>query len=246
MKMFPLSGGAGSSGRILKPLAGAGVLFVCSAGAVILLHLLNLDDLLNEEWADLHLRSQGGAGILLFVALVTAASPLGFPRQALAALGGYAFGVLPGIVWCSLGLTAGCACGFFYSRLLAHASLRRRFSGKILRLDAFLSRRPFLMSMTIRCLPVGNNALTNIAAGVTSIPARAFIAGSFVGYLPQTIIFSLIGSGVRIDPAARLSLAALLFVLASLLGYRLYLDCIRNSPQEDARDDQGGKADFFP
>jgi uncharacterized membrane protein YdjX (TVP38/TMEM64 family) len=223
------------SGHVLTRLVRAGVLFGLSVGAVVLLHILNLDDLLNEEWADLHLRSQGGAGILLFVALAVALSPLGFPRQALAVLGGYAFGAVPGTVWCSLGLTGGCACGFFYSRLLARASLQRRFSGRIRKLDAFLSRRPFLMSMAIRCLPVGNNALTNIAAGVTSIPAHAFIAGSALGYLPQTIIFSLIGSGIRVDPETRLSLAVLLFALASCLGYRIYRACLRFSPVEKER-----------
>jgi uncharacterized membrane protein YdjX (TVP38/TMEM64 family) len=207
-------------------------------GAVILLRALDLDDVLDEGWADIHLRSQGGAGVLLFVALTMALSPLGFPRQALAALGGYAFGAASGIVWCSLGLAGGCACGFFYSRLLAHVSLRRRFGKRIQKLDAFLSHRPFLMSMAIRCLPVGNNALTNIVAGATSIPARAFIAGSAVGYLPQTIIFSLLGSGVRVDPEARLSLAVLLFILASCLGYRLYRDYIRNSPLEEDKEDR--------
>jgi uncharacterized membrane protein YdjX (TVP38/TMEM64 family) len=96
------------------------------------------------------------------------------------------------------------------------------------------------MSMAIRCLPVGNNALINIAAGVTSIPAPAFIAGSAVGYLPQTVIFSLLGSGVRVDPGARLSLAVLLFLLASCLGYRIYRDCIRLSPLEDDKGNPEG------
>lgn len=236
MKKSPLPGLGDplrDSGRVQARLARAGVLFGLSVGAVVLLHILNLDEPLNEEWADLHLRSQGGAGILLFVALAAALSPLGFPRQVLAALGGYAFGAVPGTVWCCLGLTAGCACGFFYSRLLARAALQRRFSGRIRKLDALLSRRPFLMSMAVRCLPVGNNALTNVAAGVTSIPAPAFIAGSALGYLPQTVIFSLLGSGIRVDPAMRLSLAVLLFALASCLGYRIYRDCLRLSPPEE-------------
>ncbi|MDR2076600.1 MAG: VTT domain-containing protein [Desulfovibrio sp.] len=229
------------SGSVAARFARAGLFFALSVAAVVLLRFLNLDDILDEEWADLHLRGQGGAGILLFVALAAALSPLGFPRQALAALGGYAFGAVPGIAWCSLGLAGGCMCGFFYSRLLAHAALRRRFGQRIRKLDAFLSRGPFLMSMAIRCLPVGNNALTNIAAGLTSIPAHAFIAGSAVGYLPQTVIFSLIGSGVRVDPGARLSLAALLFVLASYLGYRVYRGCIRLSPLEEDEESPRGR-----
>ena len=203
------------------------VLFLTLAGVVVFARVFELEGILDPGWADSHLRgpAQGGfisSGVLLYLALVALLSPLGVPRQALSALGGYAFGALFGAIFSSISLVIGCAGSFFYSRLLARSTLQRRFGQRIQRLDAFLSHSPFAMTIAIRCFPMGNNALTNLVAGVTGIPALSFIGGSAIGYLPQTIIFALLGSGIRIDPVWRTSLSAVLFVLSSLLGFLLY------------------------
>ena len=194
---------------------------------VLFARAFGLEDILGSDWADAHLRGPSqnelaGNRVLFYLALVALLSPLGVPRQALSALGGYAFGALFGTIFSSIGLVAGCAGSFCYSRLLAKSILQRRFGKRIQRLDAFLSHSPFVMTIAVRCFPMGNNALTNLIAGVTGIPAHAFISGSAIGYLPQTIIFALLGSGIRIDPVLRMSLSAALFALSTLLGFMLY------------------------
>jgi uncharacterized membrane protein YdjX (TVP38/TMEM64 family) len=78
------------------------------------------------------------------------------------------------------------------------------------------------MTLVVRLLPVGSNALTNLLAGVSSVRALPFFAGSTLGFLPQNLVFALAGSGVNLDPAVRLSVAAILFVISSLLGIWLY------------------------
>ena len=206
----------------LKRLLKGSVLFLSLTGIIIFAHAVDLTDALNEEWADVHLRSQGTHGILLYICLTALLSAIGCPRQALAALGGYAFGASLGTLWCSIALVVGCAGGFFYARLLGRSSVQRRFGKRVQKMDAFLTHRPFVMSIAIRCLPVGNNALTTMVAGITSIPPLRFIAGSGIGYLPQTVIFALLGSGIRIDPELRITASALLFALSSYVGYRLY------------------------
>lgn len=201
--------------------------FLALVAVAFLFRLLGLEEILDPAWADRHLRDSGQGGFawnnaLLYLAMTALLAPLGIPRQALSALGGYAFGALNGAVLCSIGLPLGCAAAFWYSRLLAGPALRQRFGKRIQRLDAFVSRSPFAMTAAIRFFPMGNNALTNLAAGVTSIPASAFIGGSAVGYLPQTIIFALLGSGVRVDPFWRIIVAAVLFALSSAVGISLY------------------------
>ncbi len=199
-----------------------GILFLTLAGVVFFAHVFDLGGILNPAWADAHLKRQGGAGVALYIGVTALLSAAGAPRQALAALGGYAFGALLGTVWASAGLIMGCAGGFFYARLLGRASVERRFGPLIRRFNAFVSRQPFLLTIALRLLPVGNNALANLAAGVSAIPAPAFIGGSGIGYLPQTVIFALLGSGLRYDPLLHTGISALLFCLASLLGLALY------------------------
>jgi uncharacterized membrane protein YdjX (TVP38/TMEM64 family) len=71
-------------------------------------------------------------------------------------------------------------------------------------------------------LPVGSNVLTNLAAGISRARAAPFLAASFVGYLPQTIVFALVGSGVDVAPVLKIGMAALLFLASGVLGAYLY------------------------
>lgn len=177
---------------------------------------------LDEGWIDAHIRGQGLAGSLLFIALGAAATGVGFPRQVIAFLGGYAFGLAWGVSLALWATVLGCIGAFYYARFFARDLLAQRFAARLGRFDAFLGQHPLSMTLVIRLLPVGSNALTNLLAGLTRIPALPFFAGSGLGYIPQTLIFALAGSGVHFDPLWRLSIATVLFVFSSYLGYVLY------------------------
>lgn len=209
------------SRSLLTSLVKGGVLFLTAIGVVLAARFFEIESIQDPAWIETHLR-QGPQGVLAFVAIAAVCSAMGFPRQALAFLGGYAFGAASGLAWTSLALTMGCACGFYYSRLLGRTLVQKRLSGRIKTIDAFLCRSPFLMALTIRLFPLGNNALTNMAAGVSSIPAPSFVAGSAIGYLPQTLVFTLLGSGVQIGAELRILVSALLFAGTSFIGLRLF------------------------
>ncbi len=198
-----------------------GLLFLASlVGLFYLLRLLGLD--LDQSWIDREVRGRGVTGELVFLGVGALAMALGFPRQVIAFLGGYAYGALLGTALALLSAVLGCTLSFYYARLLGRALVQGRFPDKVRRLDEFLGRHPFNMALLIRLLPVGHNLSTNLIAGVSSVRALPFIAGSGLGYLPQTLVFALAGSGVNIDPAWRLGSAVLLFLLSALLGVWLY------------------------
>lgn len=181
-----------------------------------------LGDMLTQHWVDSEIRGRGWMGMGLFLAAGMLATGLGFPRQVMAFLGGYAFGFLAGTALATLAALLGCIMGFLYARWLGRAFVQKRFPGRLRKLDDFLHLHPFSMTVLIRLLPVGHNASTNLLAGVSSVRALPFFAGSALGYLPQNMVFALAGSGVDLDPSLRLTLAALLFVISSLLGVWLY------------------------
>ena len=112
----------------------------------------------------------------------------------------------------------GCAVDFFWARLIARDWAARRIRGRLARLDQRLSRHPFSATLTLRLLPVGNNILLNLIAGVSAVAPIPFLAASTIGYIPQTIVFGLLGSGTRVDRSQQFLLAAALFALATLLG----------------------------
>ena len=97
----------------------------------------------------------------------------------------------------------------------------QKSQGKIARLDGFVRDNPVTMTLLIRLLP-GSNIATNLAAGVSSVPVLPFLLGTVFGYLPQTIVFALVGSGVNVDPGWRSGLGTALFVASGILGVYLF------------------------
>ena len=196
-----------------------------------------LGDVLDAHFIDSEVKGHGFSGILIFLALGTLAIAIGVPRQAVCFLAGYAFGFGPGVGWSSLASVLGCLLCFSYARLLGRDLVLHKFAARVAWLDTFLQKHPFAMTVLVRFLPVGSNLLTNLVAGVSSVAAWPFLAGSLIGYLPQGIVFVLLGSGINVDPLLRISLSVLLFVISAFLGVYLYkrlrnLD--RDSQQQDS------------
>ncbi|MFT5539807.1 MAG: putative membrane protein YdjX (TVP38/TMEM64 family), partial [Alphaproteobacteria bacterium] len=97
----------------------------------------------------------------------------------------------------------------------------------------------FSTALLIRLLPVGSNLLTNLAAGVSGVRAVPFVAGSTLGYVPQTLIFALVGSGLHIEPALRIGASVVLFVVSGMLGVYLFRRYRGTSALIDAGGDAG-------
>ncbi len=178
--------------------------------------------LLDEKWIDHEVRGHGFTGDFLFLAAGGLFTAVGLPRQLIAFLGGYAFGIWTGTVLATLAAGIGCILAFYYARFLGRAMLAKRYSSRIQKLDDFVHGHPFSMTLLIRLLPVGSNLITNLLAGVSKVRALPFFVGSVLGYLPQSLVFALVGGGVQVDNQWRIALAAGLFIVSSILGVRLY------------------------
>lgn len=176
----------------------------------------------NQTWIDSQVRNQGSRGILYFILFCTLTTACGLPRQLTAFLGGYAFGVLNGALLATLGVTLGCILSFYFARIVAKSFIRKKFPNKVSGIDRFLHHHAFTKTIIIRLLPIGSNLITNLVVGVTHAKGSHFITGSFIGYLPQMIIFAIAGSGVEVLSVWKIGLSVALFVISSLLSARLY------------------------
>lgn len=193
-------------------------LVACAWGA----QWLVAQDVLSERWIDLAVAGHGAEGALAFLAVGAAATALGIPRQVVAFLGGYAFGVVAGGVLALVATLAGCALTFGYARAFAPALAGGRLRTRVRRFEAFLAAAPLQMTLIVRLLPVGSNVLTNLVAGLTRVRFAPFAAGSAAGYGPQTLAFAVAGSGIHVAPVVHAALAVVLLVASAALGLRLY------------------------
>jgi uncharacterized membrane protein YdjX (TVP38/TMEM64 family) len=199
----------------------------------VLARVAGLDELLGTAWIDAEVRGQGWRGEALFIAVGTLATAAGFPRQVVAFMGGYAFGFVAGSALGLLAAIAGCVLTYQLARLLRGPLLAGRHSERARRIGEFVHGHTFSMTLLIRLLPVGSNVLTNVAAGIAHVRALPFFAGSALGYLPQTLIFALVGSGIHLDPELRIGVGVALFVLSGVIGLHLYRR-LRRSRRLDA------------
>lgn len=178
--------------------------------------------LLSADWIDREVRGKGISGELLFVAVGGIATALPIPRSVVGFLGGYAFGLVQGAALALIAEGFGCALTFFCARTFARRLVRERMGARVRRLDAFLAANPFSMTLLVRLLPVGNNFVTNLTAGVSRVHALPFLLGTLVGYVPKTIVWALAGSGIETGAYLRVALAVVVFMISGAVGIWLY------------------------
>lgn len=166
------------------------------------------------------LRSAGTSPTAV-VLIGAALCAVGLPRQLVCYAAGARFGLTAGLSIAMAAQMLGCATDLMLARSFARDWVAARIRGRMARIDGLLSRRPFMATLTLRLLPVGNNLLLNLAAGVSGIAALPFLAASAIGFLPQTAVFVLAGAGVGTARWLPVVLGVVLFALSAALGAAL-------------------------
>jgi uncharacterized membrane protein YdjX (TVP38/TMEM64 family) len=160
-------------------------------------------------------------GRTAFMVLSMVFTAVGGPRQVVAFFAAYFFGMGEGFAVALLATLLGALVA-----LAAGATFReeaRRFiRGKLDIALQMWGSNAFTVTLLIRLLPVGSNVVTNIAAGAMGVPVLRFIAGSAAGYVPQTLVFALMGSGVNLGSSAKIAMSIVLFLASVVLGVLLY------------------------
>ncbi|WP_321514055.1 VTT domain-containing protein [uncultured Pseudodesulfovibrio sp.] len=204
----------------LVMLAGLGL-------AVYLSRAIGLGDMLsNTQWFNDHILGNGPLSIIIFLGVGAAFTAVGLPRQLIGFLGGFAFGALSGTLLATVGSGLGCAIAAVYARMGGRDLVQRKLGHRVGKVNQFLQHEPFNTALAIRLFPLGSNLITNLAAGVSSIPLMPFILGSTLGYIPQNFIFALFGSGMNRESAMGVALSVgmsiVLFAVSGWLGIRVY------------------------
>lgn len=200
---------------VVKPA----LLLIGLTGGALVLRLIPFGTILKS-----HAHSHANlTDVALFVGLGVLACAVGMPRQIVAFAAGYAWGATMGATMALGAQIIGCAVDLFWARWIARDFVQARLRGRALRIDRVLTTRPFTSALTLRLMPIGNNLVLNLLAGVSAVPARGFLLGSAVGFVPQTVIFALLGSGSRIARGTQIGIGVALFGISTLIGVVLLL-----------------------
>ncbi len=201
-----------------EPGAGAALAWSCATGAALAVVALLVRRFVPGILDHL---PKGAAGAGLLVAAGAGLTAAGAPRQVVAFAGGFGFGAALGTGLALASQLLGCALDYAAAATAALPWAERRLGPRWMKIRGFLQAHPFRATLTLRLLPVGNNMLLNVAAGALGVRPGAFFAASALGYLPQTVIFALLGSGVQLGQGTKIAVAAALFAASASLGLTL-------------------------
>ncbi len=150
-------------------------------------------------------------GAVLFTAL-------GLPRQLVAFVCGYVFGLWQGVVVSLIAALLGCMFAYYVARQFLSPWIARRYKKFIQMLESFVRHDVFMKVIVIRLQPFGTNLLTNVCAGVSRVKPVSFFSASAVGYVPQMLVFALAGDGIRLGENSRLLISGALLVVSLILA----------------------------
>ncbi|WP_281560842.1 VTT domain-containing protein [Thalassomonas sp. RHCl1] len=161
---------------------------------------------------------QGPAGMITLFIFLSITTAIGLPRQVAAFVSGYSFGALFGAVLATLAATIGCLLTFSVSRHLLSHRVSAKYPKQISKVSSFIEQQTLAKTIIIRLLPLGSNLMTNILAGVTRVSAKPYVLGSLLGFIPQMLIFSFAGSGVKLADEQQVYVTLGLFLTIALIG----------------------------
>ena len=172
------------------------------------------------SWVNDKIKSYGAYGPLLFIAFFGVSTVIGIPRLLISAIAGFAFDIFPAILIALASTLLGCIISFYYARLMGRSIIQNIMSMRMKNYEKFLVEHDFLAGIAIRALPISNNSIANLLAGVTGVRPLHYFAGSAIGYIPLTVVFVLAGSGFQQDMTSRLLLSVALYLFLVIpIGY---------------------------
>lgn len=131
-----------------------------------------------------------------YVAAVTVATVALFPGWISMMLGGLLFGLLPGLPFALLGITAGAFGAFLAGRALGRTWVEQRMgdSLKLQALDEAVNTQSFYIVFLTRFAIVLPFNLLNYAFGLTRVSAVTYVAATALGMLPAVLLYVYLGT----------------------------------------------------
>jgi uncharacterized membrane protein YdjX (TVP38/TMEM64 family) len=165
---------------------------------------------------------------------------VGVPQFVLIAAAVVAFGPWTGLAYSWIGTMVSAMIGFYVGRAFG-ARLLRDYAGEgIRKFMKLIGRNGFMASLIVRLVPSAPFIVVNMAAGVTPMRVRHFLAGTALGIIPKIALTAFAGNSIvqairggGVQHIALLLIAALAWLIAGWFA-RIWL-----KKREDAADAEG-------
>lgn len=138
-------------------------------------------------------RSNYLSSVFIFI-LVVEATAFFIPGAIVVTLaGGFLFGVLQGVLFCSAGNVLGATTAFLLARHSFGKRWQKKYGKRLSGLNRELERYGHNYLIALRVVPVMPFFMVNYLAGLTSIRTRTFVWTTFAGMLPGSFVYCFAG-----------------------------------------------------
>lgn len=121
---------------------------------------------------------------------------IGVPQFVLIAAAVVAFGPWTGMAYSWIGTLVSSLIGFFLGRAFG-ARLLRDYAGEgIRKFMTLIGKNGFMASLIVRLVPSAPFIVVNMAAGVTPMRLRHFMAGTAIGIVPKIALTAFAGNSI--------------------------------------------------
>lgn len=198
-----------------RPVIAGGV-FLAAVGVGIWFYLEHGIEL-NPAVLRAQIEALGWLAPLGFMAVAALRFFLLLPSMVVMSAGGLLFGFWGGVLFSTLGFSAGAALTFGMARGLGRDFVAGRLHGRLERADAFLRERGPRWLGLYTAIPFSVLTPVHAAAGLSSMRAGSFWFWVTLGLIPRTALYSFFGNSLTQD-ASRIWLAVGVLVVASGIG----------------------------
>jgi uncharacterized membrane protein YdjX (TVP38/TMEM64 family) len=117
------------------------------------------------------------------------------PGEATGFIGGYLFGVLPGFIYSSIGLTVGSWLNFIIGRFLGERYVRKLIpADQFEKIDGKVKRQGVILLFILFLFPGFPKDYLCLVLGLSTLPTKIFILLAGLGRMPGTFALSLQGA----------------------------------------------------
>lgn len=134
-----------------------------------------------------------GGYCLIYAAAVAVSAPGG---ALLTLAGGFLFGAVLGTICTVTSATVGATLVFLAARTAFSDLLRARAGSTIERMREGFARNALSYLLFLRLIPAFPFFIVNLVPAFLNVPLRIYVLGTFIGIIPGTFVYSLIGSGL--------------------------------------------------
>lgn len=152
-----------------------------------------------REWVNAFnawVEQRGAWGVILFIVAYALATVLFFPGSLLTIGAGLAFGLWRGVAVVSAGSTLGAGLAFLIARYVARPRVEAAARGNetFAAIDGAIAKDGCKIIALLRLSPLLPFNLSNYLYGVTRIGFWPYLAASWVGMLPGTVLYVYLGA----------------------------------------------------